>query len=100
MIRSSKLRSSARDEECTLHIAGVCNYTPSTTVLCHLPDESHGLAQKATDLSACYGCSACHDVIDGRKPHVFLPGERDWYLRRAMVRTWTRFVEKGLVKVL
>lgn len=100
MIRSKKLRESARDEQCTLQIVGVCNSDPATTVLAHLPDESHGIGLKADDYCACYACSACHDVIDGRAKTLYWQHEKDWYLRRAMVRTWRRFIEKGLVKIL
>lgn len=98
-IVSKKIRDSARDEDCTFQIAGVCSHDTATVVLCHLPDESHGMARKSDDISAAYGCDACHAVIDGRAPHDFEPGERDWYQRRAMVRTWRRLIDKGIVKV-
>jgi len=98
------MRQSARGEACTLRIAHVCNYDPSTTVLAHLPDESHGMAKKSDDISACFACSACHDVIDGRNkwPNISGVSEveyRDWYMRRAMVRTWRRWIELGIVVV-
>lgn len=99
-IASQKIRGSAISETCTFQIVGVCNGDAETTVLCHLPDESHGLSRKSDDLSAAYGCSACHDAIDGRVPHAFGPGEKDWYMRRAMVRTWRRLLEKSILKVV
>lgn len=98
-IHSQALRDSASGELCTIQIAGVCNYDRSTTVLCHLPDESHGTARKSDDISAAFGCNACHDVIDGRAPYLFDEGERDWYMRRAQVRTLRRWIEMGLVIV-
>lgn len=69
-IMSKKLRDSARGEPCTLNIAGVCNYDSSTVVLCHLPDESHGMGRKSDDIVAAFGCHACHDAIDGRAGHL------------------------------
>lgn len=66
----SRIRKSARGEACTLQIYGVCNFDPATTVLCHsnrLAD-GKGMGLKAPDTEACYGCSACHDVLDGRRP--------------------------------
>jgi hypothetical protein len=96
-IKSTAIRDSAAGEQCTFQIAGVCNGGWSTTVLCHLPDESHGIARKADDLSSGYGCSACHDVIDGRAPHHFQPGEKEWYMRRANIRTLRRMRELGLL---
>ena len=54
-MRSNAIRMSAKGEECTLNIVGVCNYNAETTVLCHLPDESKGMSHKADDISAAYG---------------------------------------------
>jgi hypothetical protein len=94
------MRDSARNEQCTVNLVGVCNYDPSTTVLAHLPDESNGMGKKADDLSACYACSECHDVIDRREPW---PGEEhchaEWYYRRAQTRTWRRMVEQGIIAI-
>lgn len=98
-IVSKPVRDSARDEPCTLQIAGVCNYDWSTTVFAHLPDESKGMGTKADDLSGCYGCHACHDVIDARRNSVLSQEDREWYMRRAMVRTWRRLYEKGFLKI-
>lgn len=98
-IRSQALRDAAEGEQCTLNIAGVCNYQPDTVCLAHLPDESKGMATKADDLSSCLSCSACHDVIDGRVKGVITPEEREYYMRRAMVRTWRRLLEKGVITI-
>lgn len=98
-LQKKKIRESARGEECTLNIAGICNHNTETTVLCHLPDESHGIAKKSDDVSSAYGCSACHDLIDGRdnKKWSFKPEDIEWYMRRAQTRTLRRLIEKGLV---
>lgn len=101
MIRSKKIREAARGQDCTFNIAYVCNYDSSTTVLAHLPDESHGMGKKADDISAAFCCSACHDVIDGRDPrekHVY-EAVKDWYMLRAMVRTWRKLIEMGVIKL-
>ena len=68
--KSSPIRRSAKGEECTIRLPMVCNYDPATTVLCHsnaLAD-GKGMGLKAPDTRAAYGCSACHDVVDGRAP--------------------------------
>ena len=68
--RMTPIRRSAKGEACTLMIPGVCTGDTTTTVLCHsnrLAD-GKGLGMKAPDTEACYGCSACHDVLDGRRP--------------------------------
>lgn len=98
-IVSNAVRDSARDEDCTLNIAGVCNYQPETTVFAHLPDESKGMGTKADDLSGCYACHACHDAIDNRSKNALPAEEREWYMRRAMVRTWRRLHDKGLLLI-
>lgn len=100
-IRSQKLRDSARGEDCTMELPRTCNYNPETTVLGHLPDESHGMSRKSDDICSAYVCSACHDVIDGRavSPYPLTQAEKLWYYRRAMVRTWRRMIEKGVIKI-
>jgi len=68
--KSSPIRRSAKGEECTIRLPMVCNYDTATTVLCHsnaLAD-GKGMGLKAPDTRAAYGCSACHDVVDGRAP--------------------------------
>lgn len=92
---SKALRDSARGQDCTLQIPGVCNFNPETTVLAHLPDETNGMGKKSDDISACFACSDCHAHIDANR----LPDSDDWMLRRAMVRTWRQWIEMGLVKV-
>lgn len=99
MIRSKALRDSAKGEECTLNIVSCCNYDTMTTVLCHLPDESHGMSLKSDDISSCYGCEACHAAIDGRLKVELSEEERQFYMRRAQIRTWRRFIDKGLITI-
>lgn len=61
----SAIRKSARGQECTVRIPDVCNFDPATTVLAHRNGGSAGM--KNGDNEAAYCCSACHDVIDGRR---------------------------------
>lgn len=100
-IRSQKLRRSAQGVPCTVQIPGVCIGNPQTSVLAHLPDESHGIARKADDFCACIACAACHDVIDRRGSawKQISDEDREFYLRRALVRTWRYWIQVGLVKV-
>jgi hypothetical protein len=102
MIRSKKLRASARNQECTLNISGVCNGNPETTVLAHISDGNGGMALKGNDTSSCFACSSCHDAIDGRIPYFQQSDNAnvlDWYLRRAMSKTIVIWIESGLVCV-
>ena len=95
VIKSKKLRDSARGEDCTFNIVDVCNYNPETVVLCHLPSENAGY--KSTDVSSGYGCSACHAVIDSRG--TLSDADYEFYARRAQERTITRFFDKGLITI-
>lgn len=98
-IRSQKLRDSARGEDCTFQIPGVCNGNPETVVLCHLPDESHGMGRKSDDICSAYGCDQCHAAIDRRIKSELTDYGFVYYAQRAMVRTWRRMIEKGLIKI-
>lgn len=98
----TKLRKSARGEYCTLQIHPYCNSNPETVVLCHLPSEDKGVAQKGPDWWAVYGCSSCHDVIDGRNRQAV--NELGWVeinncIRRGLYRTQKRMMQKGLIDV-
>lgn len=96
-IRERKIRQSARGEACTLQICGVCTYNDEETVLCHfnvLGDK--GMATKASDLSAAYGCSACHYALDNR---LVSDEEFLFYTRRGIVRTIHRLIDKGILRI-
>jgi hypothetical protein len=62
------IRRAARNQDCQLQILGACNGDPATTVLCHSNQlvDGKGMGLKAPDTAACFGCSSCHDVLDGR----------------------------------
>lgn len=98
----SKIRDSARGEDCTLQIHPYCNGNPATVVLCHLPSERKGVALKSPDHWAAYGCSACHDVIDSRNPQAIQAlgwPEIERCMMRGLYRTQQRLIEKGLIIV-
>lgn len=94
---SKKLRDSARGEVCTFNVVGVCNYNPETTVLAHLPVEIAGT--KSTDLSAAFACSDCHDWLDRRSRSPCADEDREFYMRRANIRTLHRWKELGLLRI-
>lgn len=94
MIRSKKITDSARGEDCTLQIVGICNGNPETVVFCHFPDDSHGMGIKSDDISGGYGCSSCHQALD---QHKLRREDRDWYMRRSQTRTLRKLIEKGVV---
>jgi len=94
-----KLRDSACGEDCTFQIFPYCNQDLTKTSLCHLPSGS-GWGQKSPDWFAAYGCSDCHDIIDGRRHVVDVSdSEKITIMQRALFRTWERMMDKGLIKI-
>jgi len=103
LIRSNKIKQAARGERCTLRIPGVCvestGETPTqTTIFAHFPDESSGRGLKSDDISGCYSCFHCHDMLDGRVPppeYLLQTWDKDkeFYMRRAQTRTLKRLIE-------
>ncbi len=104
-IRSKKITQSAAGEDCTLRIPGVCNFDPSTVVFCHAPSVDSGMRIKSPDWWGAYGCSDCHDVIDGRVKMVTLGFEevdreelqRHWL--PAIYETQKKLIAKDLIKI-
>lgn len=96
--RNKKLRDSARGEECTINIPGVCNHNPETTVLAHYGEPGEkGMGLKPDDISGAFACSACHDVLDGRTWTTdFGPKSKESFWFRGMRRTWKRWAEMGM----
>lgn len=100
----SKITKSAKGEECQFRIPGVCNRNPETTVFCHEPNGS-GLGMKWPDTEGGYGCSACHDEIDGRTRYkrgswvIYGKDEIKIMFYEGARRTRIILLEKGLIKI-
>mgnify|MGYP000498261172 CR=1 FL=1 len=109
-IKSKAITNSARGENCTLRIYGVCNGNPETTVFAHA--KGGGMGMKAHDIHGCYACSSCHEWIDGgwtrpmgegigiqarekHKHQAIMESE----VLRAMMKTQTILFQKGLIKL-
>lgn len=94
----SKIRKSAKGEDCQVRLVGICNGNPETTVFAHKGGAGMGL--KSNDLLGAYCCSSCHDAIDGR-------GKVDWKKKESIenafyegiFRTQLILLEKGLINI-
>lgn len=95
-IKSQAVRDSARGEDCSLRIPGVCNFDPETTILAHVPCGMRGTSIKGPDIIGVYACSACHDLLDDRVRGEAING---WDVIRALAETQVKLVQKGLVTV-
>lgn len=91
----SKLTASARDEECLVRLAGVCNGNPETTILAHFRmSGTSGMGIKPEDWQGAFACSACHTAVDTYKdPSIQLD------FAKGVLRTIARQIEKGLIRV-
>ena len=94
---NSKIRQSARMRDCQLQIYPYCNQNPETTVLCHLPSEDKGWSLKSPDWWAAYGCSTCHDIIDGRMKTDLSKEEIHRCMMRGLYRTQKIMFEEGIL---
>lgn len=95
-IVSSKLRASAKGQNCTIQIPGICNHDPETTVLAHAPSEVKGAATKSHDFHACFACHACHETLDQHRVEKW---EEYFYWLRGIQRTQAYWQAKGMLIV-
>lgn len=65
MVRSKKIRDSARGQECQIRLPGICNFNPETTIPAHV-GSGGGMGSKVSDIHIAYCCSDCHKEIDGQ----------------------------------
>lgn len=98
---SNAIRQSARGEDCTVRIPGVCSFDPAKTIWSHAPFGAAGKGRsiKSLDLCGAYCCTACDAAIDGqRKPPPGYTREQmllDWH--SGHMRSLVRLRQKGLV---
>ena len=86
-------RKEAKDRDCHLRIPGVCNGDSATVVLCHL--SGAGIGRKHHDLHGAWGCSACHDAVDGRVRCGFEAETLRLWHYEAVIRTQTVLMSEG-----
>jgi hypothetical protein len=92
----TNLRKLARGQDCQIRAPG-CNFDPETTVLAHLP--GGGMGAKRHDLHGAWACSACHDLVDGRRK--LLTGEPyalGYWHTQGVIRTQEKLIEMGVLK--
>ncbi len=99
MVKTTKIRRSAKGKMCTLQIHPYCNLNPETTVLAHIQSRSKGMAIKSPDYFAVYACSSCHDVIDGRMKTSLSKDELLRCQLRGLEKTWDQLITDGLILI-
>jgi hypothetical protein len=96
--KPSKIRLSAKDEQCLVRVPGVCNGNSATVVLAHL--NGAGVGMKNPDWQAAYACSACHEFLDGGYADSGIWREqRDLLHLQGVIRTQERLIDKGFIQI-
>lgn len=97
----SAITESARDEDCTIRMPGVCNFDRSTTVWAHANGSAagKGMWMKSNDLLGAYACYACHQVVDGHvKPPIGTTrDDARLMFWQGHARSLLKLIEKGIV---
>lgn len=90
------LRREAKGRECLIRIPGHCNGNPETVVGCHFRLASLcGVGMKPDDRFMAWGCSACHDAIDGRVRSAYSRDELKLMHAEGVFRTQAVLIEEG-----
>ncbi|MBM7070893.1 DUF1364 family protein [Shewanella sp. 202IG2-18] len=96
VVRSNKIRNSAKGQSCTVRLVGICNHNSETVVFAHV-GRHKGTAIKCGDNFGVYACSSCHDEIDRRTRHM--AAHEVWGdLLDALEETQQKLFDKGLLK--
>ena len=91
----SKIRKSARGEECQVRLVGICNRNSETTIFAH--KGGGGMGMKSSDIHGAYCCSSCHDAIDGRIKADALGFQVQIDFYEGIFRTQLILIDKGLL---
>jgi len=91
----SKIRASARGEECTVRLH-CCNRNPETTVFAHAP-VPHRAGMRNHNHWGAYACSDCHDRLDGRDAWLHEVNSKSEEWLRAIALTQEILIKKGLL---
>ena len=97
---ASKLTRAARGQDCTVQLYPYCNENPETVVFAHAPSEDSGWSRKSPDWWGADCCSACHDVVDGRRQTEISSEEVSECFTRGVFRTIQRRIDAGLINVV
>jgi Protein of unknown function (DUF1364) len=92
----SAIRKSARGQDCTVRIPGVCNFDPATTVLAHI---NGGGGMKSGDNEGAYCCHDCHSVVDGRAKSIHDPNLIKLWHFEGVMRTQKILIANGLMVI-
>lgn len=95
----SEITRSAAGQLCTIRVPGICQ--PHSCVLAHYRMAGlAGMGMKPPDMMGAYGCTPCHDEVDGRT-HRSAFSRADLRLMHAegVMRTQLTLLRLGLITI-
>ncbi len=93
----TNLRKAAQGQQCQIRLYGICNFDPATTVLAHFRMIGiSGAGLKPPDCIAAWACSACHDVVDGRRRSDLSECDVERDFARGVFRTQYLLIKSGI----
>ncbi len=90
--KQDKYTKSAQGQDCQIR-SPACNHNPETVVFCHL--NGAGMGEKMQNIHGAYGCSSCHDFVDGG----FNIEKRQLYHLKGTIRTQELMIRNGVLKL-
>lgn len=94
------LRKTAKGQPCFIRVPTICNNNPETTVLCHYRLIGlSGMGIKSPDFLAAFGCSACHDAVDGRSKTHYTRDDLEAMHAHGVFRTQAYWLKEGFISV-
>lgn len=97
----SKIRESARGQECQVRIPGVCSHDPAKTIWSHYSGQAggKGVGRKSIDEAGAYACTACDSVYDGqsKRPAGMSRQDVDLAWADGHIRSLVILKQKGLI---
>jgi len=97
--KQDKYTKSAKGQDCQIR-SPACNYNSETVVFCHL--NGAGIGEKMQNIHGAYGCSNCHDFVDGVLGIVcqdYNTKQRQFYHLRGTIRTQELMIRNGILKL-
>lgn len=95
------IRDSARGEECTVRLPGICANDPAATIWSHARwlHAGKGMGTKAVDLAGAYACTSCDAVYDGQRkpPEGMMRDDVDRAWCVGHFKSLVRLAQKGLI---
>lgn len=94
----SKLTQAAQGQPCQIRVPAHCNQNTETVVACHYRMAGmNGTGIKPPDFMIAFGCSSCHDVVDGRQKTEYRWGELRLMHAEGVMRTQVLLNKMGLL---